>query len=185
MSSGQKIAGTTPVSLRRRVLLKATAKALVGWIALATILSARIAAAGPRAARFRCGLVRPPWDSRPRRAIPPRTRHKRPPTCCVARQAMAENNLTAADSLISQAEALGVQYNFFYMGDTPKKARRDLDRKRNTAAGSPTKPSQIFTPSGSNANKRTSRPPIPSRAGPPIRPPALPTRSNKWYRCRR
>jgi hypothetical protein len=66
---------------------------------------------------------------------------------------MAENNLTAADSLISQAEALGVQYNFFYMGDTPKKARRDLDRKRNTAAGSPTKPSQIFAPSGSNANK--------------------------------
>ena len=35
--------------------------------------------------------------------------------------------------LISQAEALGVQYSVFYMGDTPKKARRDLERKRNAS----------------------------------------------------
>jgi general secretion pathway protein D len=69
-----------------------------------------------------------------------------------ARQAMAENDLAAAESLISQAEALGVQYNGLYLGDTPKKARRDLERKR-SAAG-PTKPSQLFAPLGLNRNKQ-------------------------------
>ncbi len=61
-----------------------------------------------------------------------------------ARQAMAENDLQAAESLIAQAEALGVEYGSFHLGDTPKKARRDLQRKRSAAA--PTKPSQIFSP---------------------------------------
>ncbi len=70
-----------------------------------------------------------------------------------ARVAMGENDLSAAESLISQAEALGVQYNALYMGDTPKKARRDLDRKRNGTAGSLTKPSQAFAPFGLNKNK--------------------------------
>ena len=67
---------------------------------------------------------------------------------------MAENDLAAADSLISQAEALGVQYNMFYMGDTPKKARRDLERKRNASAATPTKPSQLFAPLGSSKSKK-------------------------------
>ena len=129
--------------------MKATAKALVGWIALATILSARIAAAG-----LPCGTI-PLWlgaaavgQSAPA-GDSSSTEDKAQQTADLlrrARQAMAENNLTAADSLISQAEALGVQYNFFYMGDTPKKARQALDRKRNSAAASPTKPSQIFAP---------------------------------------
>ncbi len=66
---------------------------------------------------------------------------------------MAENDLSAAESLIAQADALGVQYNALYMGDTPKKARRDLDRKRNGAAGTPAKPSQAFAPFGLNKNK--------------------------------
>ena len=47
-----------------------------------------------------------------------------------ARQAMAENDLEAADSLIAKAKSLGVQYGPFYMGDTPKRARHDLERKR-------------------------------------------------------
>ncbi|MCS7238323.1 MAG: general secretion pathway protein GspD [Thermoguttaceae bacterium] len=46
-----------------------------------------------------------------------------------ARQAMAENDLQAARALLSQAEALGVQYPPLYPGDTPQKLRRDLDRK--------------------------------------------------------
>jgi len=68
-----------------------------------------------------------------------------------ARQAMAENDLTAAESLIAQAEALGVEYNSFHLGDTPKKARRDLERKR-SAAGV-TKPSQLFSPLAGNKKK--------------------------------
>ena len=43
-----------------------------------------------------------------------------------ARQAMAENDFVAAEKLISQAEALGVDYGPFCFGDTPKKAMRDL-----------------------------------------------------------
>ncbi|MGD0382783.1 MAG: hypothetical protein ABSA77_04615, partial [Thermoguttaceae bacterium] len=74
-----------------------------------------------------------------------------------ARQAMAENDLIAAESLIAQAEALGVEYNSFHLGDTPKKARRDLERKR-SAAG-PTKPSQLFSPlGGSKKNVPTNDP---------------------------
>jgi general secretion pathway protein D len=63
-----------------------------------------------------------------------------------ARQAMAENDLVAAESLIAQAEALNVEYGSFHLGDTPKKARRDLERKRSAAA--PTKPSRLFSPLG-------------------------------------
>ncbi|MGD0519397.1 MAG: hypothetical protein ABSA26_17815, partial [Thermoguttaceae bacterium] len=74
-----------------------------------------------------------------------------------ARQAMAENDLIAAESLIAQADALGVEYNSFHLGDTPKKARRDLERKR-SAAG-PTKPSQLFSPlAGTKKNIPTSDP---------------------------
>ncbi len=61
-----------------------------------------------------------------------------------ARQAMAENDLAAAETLVAQADALGVEYNNFYMGDTPKKLHRDLERKRGATAS---KPSQKFTPS--------------------------------------
>jgi hypothetical protein len=68
-----------------------------------------------------------------------------------ARQAMAENDLAAAESLLAQAEALGVEYNSFHLGDTPKKARRDLERKR--SASGPTKPSQLFSPLAGTTNK--------------------------------
>lgn len=68
-----------------------------------------------------------------------------------ARLAMSENDLTTAESLIAKAESLDVQYGTFTMGDTPKKARRDLDRKR--ATSSPAKPSQLFSPLGSNKNQ--------------------------------
>jgi len=47
-----------------------------------------------------------------------------------SRQALAENDLAAAESLVGQAEALNVDYGPFHFGDTPKKIRRDLDRRR-------------------------------------------------------
>ncbi len=53
-----------------------------------------------------------------------------------ARRAMAQNDLAAAESLISDAEALDVRYGFLHVGDTPKKVRRDLERKRDAARGS-------------------------------------------------
>ncbi|MBU4272492.1 MAG: hypothetical protein KKA28_11585 [Planctomycetes bacterium] len=71
-----------------------------------------------------------------------------------ARQAMAENDLSAADALISKAEALDVRYGRFYMGDTPQKARRDLERTRNSAGALPIKPSKLFSPFGLNKKKQ-------------------------------
>ncbi len=41
---------------------------------------------------------------------------------------MSENDLQAAGTLITQAEALGVQYSPLHLGDTPSKLRREFDR---------------------------------------------------------
>jgi hypothetical protein len=156
MSSRRKYASATPVSLRRRVLLKTTAKALVGWIALAVVLSARIAVAAPLDYTQSVWLgVSAMGQLAP--ATGNASEDKGQQTADMlrrARQAMAENDLVAADSLVSQAEALGVQYNALYMGDTPKKARRDLDRKRNAPGVAAAKPSQMLAPLGLNKNKQ-------------------------------
>ncbi|HWB11182.1 MAG TPA: hypothetical protein VG826_18280 [Pirellulales bacterium] len=61
-----------------------------------------------------------------------------------AREAMKEGNLETADSLISRAENVKVTFGMMHMGDTPKKARRDLARMRNAQA--PKKPSDLFAP---------------------------------------
>ncbi|HEX4142821.1 MAG TPA: hypothetical protein VHY91_04660 [Pirellulales bacterium] len=73
-----------------------------------------------------------------------------------ARQAMEDGRYETADSLISRAEALQVEFSVLHLGDTPKKARRDLDARRPQAAatksggtqkpGEPQKPSQKFSP---------------------------------------
>ena len=52
---------------------------------------------------------------------PSEDKAQRLPISCCARQAMAENDLGAADSLISQAEALGVQYNLFTWAIRPRR----------------------------------------------------------------
>lgn len=155
MSGGRKIAGVTPVSLRRRALLKTTAKALVGWIALAIVISARIAVAAPIGhtphswlGASSLGQAAPGSNASDDKGQQTADMLRR------GRQAMAENDLVAAESLISQAEALGVQYNALYMGDTPKKARRDLERKRNASGATASKPSQLFAPLGLNKNKQ-------------------------------
>ena len=48
-----------------------------------------------------------------------------------ARKEIDSGNLEQADSLIGKAEKLNPQYNTFYLGDTPKKAREDLKKKLN------------------------------------------------------
>ncbi len=135
--------------LKRRYLLNTTASTRIGCVLIAIfILSSRTMGAPPQnngeAAPATGGSVQ---------AASPRTEDKGQHAADLlrrARQAMAENDLAAAESLIVQAEALGVEYNSFHLGDTPKKARRDLERKR-SAAG-PTKPSQLFSPPGGAKN---------------------------------
>ncbi len=63
-----------------------------------------------------------------------------------ARQAMREGNLETADSLIARAEAMNVDYGMFHVGDTPKKARHDLDVRRKMARSENKKPSEKFRP---------------------------------------
>lgn len=69
-----------------------------------------------------------------------------------ARQAMAEDNLEAAASLISQAEGMNVPYPLPF-GDTPAKARRDLER-RAEAKPSSGRAGTMF-PSTTGANRRS------------------------------
>lgn len=68
-----------------------------------------------------------------------------------ARQAMDEGKLEIADSLVSQAESLNLRYGFTHLGDTPKKARRDLDKIRQGKKSA--KPSDKFAPSAASAEK--------------------------------
>lgn len=63
-----------------------------------------------------------------------------------ARQALAENDLNAAESLVSRAEALGVSYGTFYPGETPAKVRRDLERQLKAAGRAPAQPGRFFSP---------------------------------------
>ena len=83
---------------------------------------------------------------------------------------MAENHFDVADSLISKADALGVEYGIWYTGDTPRKARRDLERKRNAALAEPIKPSQLLTPDWAGRRQEGPRRPIRSRDMRPSRP---------------
>jgi general secretion pathway protein D len=167
MSGRQKQAGKERMSLTRRALLKTTTFALVGWIALALVLSTRDAAAGPSNGTSEARLVaailgqsnaadNPPADPRQRSADLLRR----------ARQAMAEKDFVAAESLISQADTLGVKYNIFYQGDTPEKARRELDRRRNSV--SPAKPNGLFAPLSAGEDKAPTSDPF---AAHPIDPP--------------
>ena len=79
---------------------------------------------------------------------------------------MAEKDFVAAESLISQADALGVKYSIFYQGDTPEKARRELERKRNS--DSPAKPSGLFSPLAAGRDKAPSSDPFAAHPIDPI-----------------
>ena len=134
-------------------------------MALATVLGARVAVAGPVPATLQSALGAAIAGQSAPAANPAESKDQQAADLVRrARQAMSENDLDAADSLISKAESLGVQYGPFYMGDTPKKARRDLERKRNAAAAEPPKPSGLFAPPGPDrTNKAPSTDPFAGR----------------------
>jgi general secretion pathway protein D len=52
-----------------------------------------------------------------------------------AREAMDESNFELADSYITRAERLAPKYGMFHLGDTPKKAREDLQKRQSKSAG--------------------------------------------------
>jgi len=78
---------------------------------------------------------------------------------------MAENDLKSAETLVAQAEAMGVEYGALYRGDTPKKARRDLERKLKAAGNSPSRPSQLFSPLGLGKTRAPATDPFAAQNG--------------------
>jgi general secretion pathway protein D len=61
------------------------------------------------------------------------------------RISLDEGNFETAESYLSRAEAVKVNFGMFYLGDTPKKARQDLERVRRSPSATK-KPSERFTP---------------------------------------
>lgn len=144
-----------------------TAKMLTGSIAVALAISASVGFAGPResgiAATFgaaavgQAGSISPQGGDKQGQCDDLLRR---------ARQAMAANDLPAAEALITQAETLAVDYGPFHFGDTPKKARRDLERRRGSGGEGAGAASTL----GAGAIKKTSpvSDPFAARAASPL-----------------
>src|SRR5262249_2929512 len=70
-----------------------------------------------------------------------------------ARQAMKEGKLDAANSFLTQAESLKVEYGVLHFGDTPKKLRAEMKQARRGAKQAAVRrPSEKFTPEAPQAN---------------------------------
>ncbi len=145
--------------------MKTSIGILAGWIAAAASLSAATTMAGPLGGTT--GILAGTAtlaQATPSAADPKDKRQEAGDLLRRARQAMAEDDLAAAESLISGAEALGVRYSLLHVGDTPKRARRDLQRKRSAADGAPTPTGRLF--SHLSLKKKASRTdPFAARAG--------------------
>ena len=156
MSGRQYHAGTKRMSLIRRALLKTTPKAFLGCTAFALVFWAATATAGVPNCALETHLAAAVMGQSAPAENGSQDKYRQAADLLVrARQAMDENDLSAADALVSQAEALNVQYGRFHFGDTPQKARRDLERKRSEASASPAKPSSLFAPFGLGKSKQT------------------------------
>ena len=115
-------------------MLRTPRKVLCGLAAAACCLSAAISSADPIliASQGAVGLALPAQTGSPAADAVARTND----LLRRARTAMAENNLEVAETLISQAESLGVKFSPLTVGDTPAKARRDLERLSASRDGS-------------------------------------------------
>jgi general secretion pathway protein D len=112
-----------------------TAKLLTGAMIVVLAALASTADAGPMSEAAMATLATVVVaQTAPANPLPPDRQAQTQDLLRRARQAMAENDLGAAEALIAQAESLGVDYNLFYMGDTPKRARKDLEQRKATAA---------------------------------------------------
>ena len=153
--------------------MKTTARILTGWITVAMSFSAGIALAGPchSATAVWLGTVSVGQQAEGSTLGAGEARQKAGDLLTRAREAMAQNDLATAESLIAQAEKLNVQYPPLYLGDSARKARRDLDRMRNAAGSSPTLPSQIFSPFSTN-KKAPPTDPFAGRSGGNVTDPA-------------
>jgi len=130
-------------------VLPNTARILVGTLALTVVWSATPAAAGtPHLAQ--AALLGSGSSAQLAEQTPAPTDNKAQADDLLrrARQALSENDLQAAEALVTRAEAIGVSYGPLHLGDTPKKVRRDLERQRAQAQSGSTPQSRFPAPFG-------------------------------------
>ncbi len=81
----------------------------------------------------------------------------------VARRALRAGDLHKANQAITKAEKLNVGYGLFHLGDTPQKARRDLQKAQQVVDSKRSKvrlPSSRFNPFSKTAEKTTTADPF-------------------------
>lgn len=115
----------SPASLERRNGLKTTARILTSVIAVGVGVLLAVSQADAQAL---------PGNVGHQGQTPDQQRQRSDDLLARARQAIAENDLDAAEELVEQAESLGVTYPPVYLGDTPAKVRRAIEQAR---AGNP------------------------------------------------
>lgn len=149
--------------------MKTSARILAGWTTVAASLFAGSSIAAPprEASDTATGFAVVADDDSPA-SSPKDKRRQASDLLRRARRAMAQDNLAAAESLISAAEALHVRYGLLHLGDTPKRARQDLQRMRAAAKRSAGGPSQLF----SQLSSKKKAPPTNPFAGRVRTPPA-------------
>ena len=104
---------------QRRVLLNTTVATHTGWVLLGILWMAQTASAGSLSSfKEMVGVAMAGQTSSPSAADKTKQSDD---LLRRARQAMAENDLSTAESLVSESDALNVDYGNFYTGDTPKK----------------------------------------------------------------
>lgn len=117
-------------------MLKSTARILPGLFTVALGFSAALVSAEPGPTGTANMLDRANAD-RPGASGFEDRRRQADDLMLRARRAMAENDLDAANQLLTQAESLDVPYSALHLGDTPRRLRRDLDARYQTAGRQP------------------------------------------------
>jgi len=84
-----------------------------------------------------------------------------------ARQAMATGKLPAADALVRQAESSKIKYPVLHFGDTPSKARRDLQKLMSKQKAAGKKISPFVSRDAATPSAATSKNPFQSKASAP------------------
>ncbi|HVW39186.1 MAG TPA: hypothetical protein VHB99_17845, partial [Pirellulales bacterium] len=125
--------------------MKTTSRILTAWTATGITLVAGMAKAGPHSSSL-SGLWGAAVAGQTGAANVDEQRREAADLLGRARNAMKEGKLELADSLVMRAEKLNVSYGRLHLGDTPKKARADLNRLLKTSGGSTKLPSQKFQP---------------------------------------
>lgn len=109
--------------------MKLTARILPGLITVALGLMATSLSAEPRTGDANAAIDGA-GTSRPVAGTVEQRRRQSDDLLLRARRALAENDLDAASQLVSQAEALDVPYSPLEFGDTPRKLRRELEKRQ-------------------------------------------------------